>query len=64
MKIKYTVAVSMLAGMAIGVFVIQGLHAQAKPHVYMIALNEVTVAKIAQEGNTAFRLRNVGQPRG
>ena len=44
MKIKYTVAVSMLAGMAIGAFVIQSLHAQAKPHVYMIALNEVTDA--------------------
>ena len=64
MKTKYTVALSMLAGMAIGAVVIQSLHAQAKPPVYMIALNEVTVAKIAQEGNTAFRLRNLGQPRG
>jgi uncharacterized protein (DUF1330 family) len=43
-KTKYTVAVSMLAGMAIGAVVIQSLHAQAKPPVYMIALNEVTDA--------------------
>ena len=43
-KTNYTVAVSMLAGMAIGAVVIQSLHAQAKPPVYMIALNEVTDA--------------------
>jgi uncharacterized protein (DUF1330 family) len=34
----------MLAGMAIGAVAIQSLHAQAKPPVYMIALNEVTDA--------------------
>lgn len=42
MKTKYTVALSMLAGMAVGAVAVQSLHAQAKPPVYMIALNEVT----------------------
>jgi hypothetical protein len=42
MKTKYTVALSMLAGMAVGAVAVQTLHAQAKPPVYMIALNEVT----------------------
>ena len=42
MKTKYTVALSMLAGMAVGAVAMQRLHAQAKPPVYMIALNEVT----------------------
>src|SRR5262249_24740592 len=41
MKIRSTVAVSMLAGAALGGAVIQALHAQAKPPVYMIAINEV-----------------------
>ena len=42
MKPKYTIALSMLAGMAAGAVAVQSLHAQAKPPVYMIALNEVT----------------------
>ncbi len=42
MKVRYTVALSMLAGMAVGAAAIQSLHAQAKPPVYMIAMNEVT----------------------
>ena len=41
MKTRYTIGLSMLAGMAVGAIAIQSLHAQAKPHVYMIALNEV-----------------------
>ncbi|MFY9899304.1 MAG: hypothetical protein WAK67_16120, partial [Xanthobacteraceae bacterium] len=44
MKTKYTVALSMLAGMAVGAVAVQTLHAQAKPPVYMVALNEVTDA--------------------
>jgi uncharacterized protein (DUF1330 family) len=43
-KTKYIVALSMLSGTAIGAAAIQSLHAQAKPPVYMIALNEVTNA--------------------
>ena len=44
MTTKYTIALSMLAGMAVGAFAIQTLHAQAKLPVYMIGLNEVTDA--------------------
>jgi uncharacterized protein (DUF1330 family) len=40
MKTGYTVALSMLAGLALGAIAVQGLHAQAKPPVYMIALND------------------------
>jgi uncharacterized protein (DUF1330 family) len=37
MKIYFTVALSMLTGVAIGGAAIQGLHAQAKPPVYYVA---------------------------
>src|SRR5262249_57058193 len=42
MKTRSTIAVSMLAGAALGGAAIQALHAQAKPPVYMIAINEVS----------------------
>ena len=42
MKHSYTVALSVLAGVAIGAIAVQTLHAQAKPPVYMIGLNEVS----------------------
>ena len=42
MKTRSTVAVSMLAGAVVGGAAIQALHAQAKPPVYMIAINEVS----------------------
>jgi hypothetical protein len=42
MKTRYTVAVSMFAGAALGAAAIQGLHAQAKPPVYLIGQIEVT----------------------
>ena len=42
MKTRLTIAVSMLAGAAIGGAAIQALHAQAKPPVYMIAINQVS----------------------
>ena len=38
----YTVALSVLAGMGIGVAGVHELHAQARPPVYMIGNNEVT----------------------
>jgi uncharacterized protein (DUF1330 family) len=44
MKPKYAIALSMLIGMTAGAAVVQSLHAQAKPPVYMIALNEVSDA--------------------
>jgi len=42
MRTRFTVAVSMLAGAALGGAAIQALHAQAKPPVYMVAINEVS----------------------
>ena len=41
MNTRFTVALSMLAGVALGATVIQGLHAQAKPPVYYVAEIEV-----------------------
>src|ERR1700681_4697028 len=42
MKTHYTVALSMLAGAALGATALQGLHAQAKPPVYYVAEIDVT----------------------
>src|ERR1700733_2385647 len=42
MKARYTVALSMLAGAAVGALAIQSLHAQAKPPVYFIVENEIS----------------------
>ena len=41
MKTKYTVALSMLAGVAIGAVAVHGLHAQAKLKAYSIAEEEM-----------------------
>jgi uncharacterized protein (DUF1330 family) len=41
MKTRYTVALSMVAGAALGAAAIQGLHAQAKPKAYLITESEV-----------------------
>ena len=43
MRAPYVAAASMLVGIAIGAVVIESLHAQAKPPVYFIAENDVTV---------------------
>jgi uncharacterized protein (DUF1330 family) len=42
MNTRLTTAVSMLTGAALGCAAIQALHAQARPPVYMIAINEVS----------------------
>ncbi len=42
MKTHYAVGLSLLTGIAIGGAAIQTLHAQAKPPVYAIALNQLT----------------------
>lgn len=42
MKTHYVVALSVLVGGVLGAGTIQGLHAQAKPPVYMIAINDVS----------------------
>ena len=41
MKTRYAVALSMIAGAALGGAAIQGLHAQAKPKAYLITETEV-----------------------
>ena len=46
MKTKYTVALSMLAGIGLGAVAVQGLHAQAKPPAYLvIEINKVNDAE-------------------
>ena len=46
MKTRYTVALSMLAGIGLGAVAVQGLHAQAKPPAYLvIEINKVNDAE-------------------
>ncbi len=42
MKTQYTVALSLLVGVAVGAAAIQGLHAQAKPPAYVVAEIELS----------------------
>ncbi len=42
MKTQYTVALSMLAGVAVGAFAIQGLNAQTKSPVFLVTEIDVT----------------------
>ncbi len=42
MEIRYTVALSMLAGAVLGAAAIEGLHAQAKPPVYTVSEIQIT----------------------
>jgi uncharacterized protein (DUF1330 family) len=42
MKIRYVAVLAMLTGFGSGVALVQGLHAKARPPVYLIADNEVT----------------------
>jgi uncharacterized protein (DUF1330 family) len=42
MKAQYSIALSMVVGATLGGAAIEVLHAQAKPPVYMIAINELT----------------------
>jgi len=44
MKTNYKVAIALVAGAAIGGVAIQGLHAQAKPPVYVVS--EITVTNV------------------
>ena len=54
MKTRYTVALSMLVGVALGATAIQGLHAQAKK-VYLISESEVLDRAAADAWNTTIR---------
>ena len=42
MKTRHVIGLSLLAGVALGAIAVQGLNAQTKPPVYMIAVNEVS----------------------
>jgi uncharacterized protein (DUF1330 family) len=42
MKTRYTVALSMFAGVAVGALAIQSLRAQTKPPVYFVVENEIS----------------------
>ena len=42
MKTRYTVALSMLAGVAVGAVALQGFHARAKPPVYFVVENDIS----------------------
>ena len=42
MKTRYTAALSVLAGLAVGAAAVQALHAQSKPPAYVVAEIEVT----------------------
>jgi uncharacterized protein (DUF1330 family) len=42
MKTHYTVALAMFAGFGLGAVAVQGLHAQAKPPVYLVSEIDVT----------------------
>jgi uncharacterized protein (DUF1330 family) len=42
MKTRYTVALTLLAGIAIGAVAVQGLHAQAAKAIYYVGENDVT----------------------
>src|ERR1043165_3049203 len=42
MKTRYAVALSLVAGAALGAGVVQGLHAQAKPPAYLVAEVDVS----------------------
>src|SRR6516225_7645739 len=53
MKTRFTVALSMLAGAALGAAAMQGLHAQAKPKAYTVT--EIEVLDAAAEA-AYFRL--------
>ena len=59
MKTKYTVALSVLTGAALGAAAIQGLHAQAKPSAYAVA--EVDISN--QEAFAKESLLISGRPR-
>jgi uncharacterized protein (DUF1330 family) len=61
MKTKYTVALSMIAGAAIGAVAIQGLHAQVKK-VYFISESEVLDRGAIEAWNTSVQkaIKNAG----
>ena len=55
MKTKYTVALSLLVGVAVGAVAVQGLHAQAKPKAYRVSESEVLDAATVTAYNPALQ---------
>jgi hypothetical protein len=45
MKTRYTVALSVVAGAALGAAAVQGLHAQAKPKAYTVSESETLIRR-------------------
>ena len=62
MKTRYTVALSMLAGVAIGAMAVQGLQAQGKPKAYSVSETELidAAAQAAYTPLTQAAQRNAG----
>jgi uncharacterized protein (DUF1330 family) len=54
-KTKYTVALSLLVGVAVGAVAVQGLHAQAKPKAYRVSESEVLDAATVTAYNPALQ---------
>ena len=54
MKTYYTVALSMLAGAALGGAAIQGLHAQAKPKAFLVTESEILDRAAVESYGTAL----------
>jgi uncharacterized protein (DUF1330 family) len=71
MKTQYTVTLAMLAGVAVGALAVQGLHAQAKPPVYVVTeidvknidayVKEYTPLVIATIKNSGGKILAAGQ---
>src|SRR5215813_2349576 len=55
MKTRYTVALSMLAGVAVGAAAIQGLHAQAGKKVYLLSQSEILDKAATEDWNKTVR---------
>jgi len=55
-KIRYTVALSVLAGAALGAAAVQGLHAQAKPKAYAVSEAEILDAAAAAAFTSAVEV--------
>src|SRR5262249_40731875 len=55
MKTRYTVALSMLAGVAVGATAIQGLHAQAGKKVYLLSQSEILDKAATEDWNKTVR---------
>jgi hypothetical protein len=64
MKTRFTVALSLLAGAALGAAAVQGLHAQAKPKAFILTESEVLdAAALAAYKRRRLLIAPVASPR-